>query len=141
MLAHDSIADAQAQPGSLPNFLGGKKWIKDALRMLNAFAIIAEKDFDPAAILNGFNLDQAWSTRGLHGIIRVVQDIEKYLLQLMRITDQIRQARIKFLYDLHAMIGEVIRAQRDCLAQNVIDLQRLALRRTLASKAQQVLHN
>ena len=90
MLAHDAITDAQAQPGSLPHFLGGKKRIKDALRMLDAFAVIAEKDLNPAAILNGFDLNQAGSPGGLHGVISVVQDIEKHLLQLMRIANQLQ---------------------------------------------------
>src|SRR5215470_2826438 len=42
MLTHDSITNAQAQTGSLPNFFGGEKRIEDALRKLDALAVISE---------------------------------------------------------------------------------------------------
>src|ERR1043166_3504788 len=112
-----------------------------SLGVLNAFAVVAEQDLDPAAILDRLNLDQAGTPGRLHGVIRLVQDIQEHLLQLVRIADQIRQALIEFLHNLHAVIGKVIRAQGDGLAQNVVDLERLALRRALAGKTQQVLHD
>src|SRR5947209_13237696 len=141
MLAYDAIADAQPQACALPNFLRGEKWIEDALGILNALAIVAEQDFHPAAVMNSLNFNQPRPACSPNRVIGIIQNVEEYLLQLVRVPHQLRQAVIKLFHDLHTVIGEVIGAQSNRLAQNFIDLHRLALWRTLPGKAQQVLHD
>src|SRR6266700_1251952 len=141
MLAHDSVADAQPQPRALSNFLRGEKWIENALRLLDAFTVIAQQDFHPAAVMHGLNFNQTGPARGLHGVISIVQDVQENLLQLVRVANEFRQALVKLLHDLDSVVGKIISAQRDGLAQDAIDLDRLALRRPLPGKAQKVLHN
>src|SRR5262245_810339 len=89
VLAHDAVTDAQPQAGPLPDFLGGEKRIENALGVLDAFAIVAELRFQPASLLRGFNLDQAAAPRGPNRIVSVVEDVEKDLLQLVRIADEL----------------------------------------------------
>ena len=45
VFAHDAIADAQAQAGSLAYFLGGEERIEDAVGIRDAGAVVAEDDF------------------------------------------------------------------------------------------------
>ena len=54
MLAHDAIADAQAQARSLAHFLGGEEWIEDAVGIGDAVAVVAERDFDKFAAAERF---------------------------------------------------------------------------------------
>src|SRR5258708_15824130 len=140
MLADDSVTDAEPQAGALSHFLGGEERIEDALRMSNAFAVVAEQDLQPAAVVHCLNLNHARPAGGADRVISVVEDVEENLLQLVRVAGQLRQAFIKFLHDLDAVVGEIIGAQRDSLAQDAVDLEHLAHGRALPGKAEKVLH-
>ena len=59
----------------------------------------------------------------------------------MGVADDFAHRRIEFLHDLDAVIGEVVGAQRERLTHDSVHLHRFALRRHLARKAKQVLHN
>src|SRR5262249_56456655 len=122
-------------------FLGREERIENALGVLDALAVVAELGLQPASLLRGFNLDHATAPRGPNRIVSVVEDIEKDLLQLVRIADELGQALIELLHDFNSVIGEVVCAQSDGLVENVIDLQGVALRRPLPGKAQEVLYD
>ena len=49
MLLHDSVNGRQAEAGAFANFLGGKKWFKDARQNFrgDAAAIIGELQANP----------------------------------------------------------------------------------------------
>src|SRR5260370_32708242 len=139
MLAHDSVTDAQPQACALAYFFSREERIKDPLRILNALAVIAEQDFHPTAVLYRLNLDQAGTAGCPHRVVGVVDDVEEHLLQLVRVANQLRQTLVKLLHYVHTLVGKVISAQSNGLSQNVINLQRLALWRTLPRKAHQLL--
>src|SRR5262249_39900870 len=141
VLANNSIANAQPQPGALADFFGGKEWIEDPLGVLDALSVVAEKDFEPVAVLQSLNLNHTRTSGRAHRVVSVVQNVEKHLLQLVGIGDQLRQAIVKSLHHFHAMVGEIVGTESDRLAQNIVDLQRLPLRRPLPRKAQQVLYD
>ena len=76
-----------------------------------------------------------------HRVVGVVQDVEKDLLQLVRVADDVGHALVEPLDNLHAVAGEIVGAQREGAAHDHIQLHQVALRRHLPREAQQVLHN
>ena len=76
-----------------------------------------------------------------HRIVRVVQNVQHYLLQLIGIADHFRQIFLQPLYRVNMVAGEIVGAQLQRFADDGVELHRLALRRHLAGKTQQVLHD
>ena len=76
-----------------------------------------------------------------HRIVSIVHDVEKHLLQLVRVSDHVGQFLIQFLHHLDPVALEVVGPQLHCPPQNSIQLHRLALRRHLPGETQQILHN
>src|ERR1700683_3532192 len=91
MLTNDAVADAQAQAGALADFLGGEKRIEDSLGMRDARAVVAKCDFDLSVAVRRGNLYFPRAPHFLNGIVRVVQNVQKHLLQLVRVADGERQ--------------------------------------------------
>src|SRR5205807_4313351 len=118
MLAHNPITNAEPQASSLPHFLGSKKRIKDALWETDAFAVIGKCNFRPIAGHPGLDLNPACASGIAHRIISIIQNIEKYLLDLMRVGYQFRQAFIELFNDFNSVAGEIIGTQRNGLAQH-----------------------
>src|SRR6266852_7927317 len=141
MLLDDAVADAQTKAGSFSDLLGGEKGIENAVRMGDAVAIVAERDFQSIAGLGRRDLDARRATYGVHGVVGVVEDIEKDLLQLMRVTNDIGQSFIKVLDDFDTMTIEVIGPQLDSTAQDDIELHGITLWWHLPGKTQQILNN
>src|SRR6195256_591758 len=141
MLLDDAVANAQTEAGSLSHLLGGEEGIENAVGMGDAVAIVAERDFHGIAGLGRHDLDARRATYGVHGVVGVVKDIEKDLLQLVRVTNDIGQSFIKVLDDFHAMTIEVIGPQLDGAAQDDIELHGITLWRHLPGKTQQILDN
>ena len=48
VLAHDSVADAQAQTGSLAHFLGGEERVENAIGVGDAVTVVAKCNLDQA---------------------------------------------------------------------------------------------
>ena len=103
--------------------------------------VVAERNFDVGAGLGGHDLDAGGAAGLAHGIVGVVHDVKKDLLQLVGIPHHLGQALIEVLDDLDAVAVEVVGAQLDGTAQDRIQLHGLALRRHLAGEAEQVLHD
>src|ERR1700674_1237835 len=139
MLLDDAVADAQTEAGSLSHLLGGEEGIENAVRMGDAVAIVAERDFHGIAGLGCRDLDARRAAYGVYGVVGVVEDIEKDLLQLVRVTNDIGQSFIKVLDDFYAMTIEVIGPQLDCATQDDIELHGITLGRHLPGKTQQIL--
>ena len=76
-----------------------------------------------------------------HRVVGVVQDVQEHLLQLVRISDDLGQRLVEVLDHLDAVALEVVGAQLHGALQDGIQLHRLALRRHLAGKAEQILHD
>src|ERR1700720_818947 len=127
MFLDDAVADAQTEAGSLSHLLGGEEGIENAVGMGDAVAIVAERDFHGIASLGRHDLDARRAAYGVHGVVGVVEDIKKDLLQLMRVTDDIGQAFIKVLDNFDAMTIEVVGPQLNRTAQDDIELHRITL--------------
>ena len=69
-------------------------------------------------------------------VIGVIHDVEKYLLQLMRIAYNLGQRLVQMFDHLNAMTDEVIGTQMNGALQYGVKLDGLALRRHLAGKAE-----
>src|SRR6185437_16655449 len=76
-----------------------------------------------------------------HGIESIVQDVEEYLLKLVRISGDVRQRRIKLLHEFNTFVAQVVCAQRNCPPQHLMQIDGLLLRRTLTRKTKQITHN
>src|SRR5258708_32145415 len=76
MLANDSVTDTQTQPGSLPHFLGGKERIENSLGILDALAVVAEKNLGPALAVAGGEVEAGRAPRarrrGVCGVLDIV---------------------------------------------------------------------
>src|SRR5215469_7146471 len=92
MFADDSVTDTQPQSRPLAHFLGREKWIKNALRIADPDAVVAERDFNPASGASAHDLDPSCPPGFAHGVIGVVENIQEDLLQLMRVAHDLRQS-------------------------------------------------
>ena len=58
----------------------------------------------------------------MHGIVGVVQNVEKNLLQLVRVAHDLGQSLVEMFHDIDAVASEVIGTQLDGSAQDRIQL-------------------
>src|ERR1035437_5345500 len=129
----------------MTDVFGGKERIENPFGIGDADAVIAKGNLDEsAAVLFALDLNARRVGRVLafaDGVVGVVQDIEKHLLQLVGVSHDIGQGRVEAFDHLNAVTDEVIRTQVHGALQNGVELHQLALRRHLAGKAEQVLHD
>src|SRR5215469_4469666 len=109
--------------------------------MRNATTFVTKGDLEMAVALRCGDLDFPGPSRLLYGIVSVVQDIQEDLLQLMRISQRDGKIFLITLAKLDAVIREVIRPKPQRLAHDRVHLNRLALRRHLPRKTEQVVYN
>ncbi len=105
MLLHDAVADAQAEAGSLADLFGSEEGIENAVGMRNALAVVAERNFDGIPRLGGHDFDAGGTAGFVHGVVGVVQNVQKNLLQLVGVADDIGQFFVE-VFDDHP--------RRDC---------------------------
>ena len=90
MFLNDSEANAKAEPGALPDWLGRIKRIENALRVLEPGPGIGKQNDDVPAVAEC--LDGQYSAAGgLHRFQSIADDIEKDLHQLIAITANARE--------------------------------------------------
>src|SRR5256885_6030525 len=111
MFADDSIADTEPQARSLSYFLGGEKWIENAIRIGNAGTVIAERDFHQQSIAGTHDLNPRRPAGFADRVMRVIKNVEEHLLQLLRVADYLGQRFVQPLDNLDAVREEIIRAQ------------------------------
>ena len=75
VLFHDTVADAEAESGSLAHALGRVERVKDVLRILDSRSGIVEFRADLAMLAEDPNLYCATLFAFLNGIYRVVYDV------------------------------------------------------------------
>ena len=141
VLLHDAVADTEAEAGSLANLFGSEEGIEDAIRMRDAVAIVAERNFDGVAGFSSRNFDTSGAADLVYCVVSIIQDVQKNLLQLMSVTVDVRESLVKVFDDVDAVAVEVVRTQLNRATKNYIDLHRVALGRHLAGKAEQILHD
>ena len=83
VLFNYTVADGQAQSSAAPAGLGGEKGIEDPMDVIarNARAGVSDFDFDAAIVGGGAHFQHAATG---HGIARIQEQIQEYLLELVR---------------------------------------------------------
>src|SRR5690242_10947264 len=85
VLAHNAIAEAQAQTGSLADFLGREERIENLLHVFGRDARAVVLENDAHAALGKFRGDAqpAFFLSAFHRLSRVIDDVQEDLLHLM----------------------------------------------------------
>jgi hypothetical protein len=89
----------------------------------------------------GHDFDAGWTSCLANRIVRVVDDVEKDLLQLVRIANDLGEIAMKVLHNLDAVTGKVVGAQLNGAAQDRVELQGAALRWHLTRETEKVLND
>ena len=83
MLVHNAVADAQSQTGSLTHFFRSEEGIKNAIRMRDSRPIVEKRNLNRVALARGRNFDSRRAANFTDRVVRIVQDIQENLLQLV----------------------------------------------------------
>src|SRR5262249_34490974 len=134
--AHDAVTNTQAEPGAFSRLFDCKKWIENPLCVGNSGAIVSERDLNDVAVPHCSNPDTTALSGFLHRVVRIVQYIQEYLLQLLRVAKRRREILIEFFDDLDSMTREIVTAKLDCLTQHGIDVHQFTLHGALTGEAQ-----
>src|SRR5579864_6099772 len=132
MFFYDAIADAQPEAGPFSNALSGVKRIEDALGILDSSAVVGELRANVSTFRTDTNLEFAGMPSFENGIDGIVDDIQKYLLDLVRVGDD--QGRFGGKIALHADVIdlEIVVAQGQSFVENLADVDLIPLRLALA---------
>ena len=141
MFADNAVANTQAQTGAFADVFGGKERIKNTFGIGNAQAAIAKRNLDERAGAGAPDLDAGGTRAFADGVVGIVEDVQKHLLDLVGISDDRGQGLVEAFDHLNAVTDEVVRTQVQSALQDGIKLDGLALRRPLAGKAEQILHD
>src|SRR6266853_3674441 len=141
MFTDDAIADTQAQTSTLADVLGGKERIKNTFGIDDAHTVVAKRNLDESVGAGAPDLNARGPRGFADGVISVVQDVEKHLLELVGISDDSGQGFVEAFDHLNAVTDEVVRAQVYGALQDGVELDELALRRHLTGKAEEVLYD
>src|ERR1700720_1087586 len=120
VLVQNAVAYAQAQAGSFAHFFGSEERIENAIRVRDAVAVVAEGDLYKTGGARAHDLNARGTSRFSHRVVGIIQNVEKPLLQLMRVADHMRQIVIELLDDLDSVALEVVCAQLNRAAQDSI---------------------
>ncbi len=83
MLADDTVANTQSQSSPFTYLFGREEGIKDAFRVFDPVAIIAEDDLYPRSVVQRLEHDAAWPSGNANGIVGIIENVQKNLLQLV----------------------------------------------------------
>src|SRR5216683_8041807 len=106
MFTDDAIADTQAQTSTLADVLGGKERIKNTFGIDDAHTVVAKRNFDERAGAGAPDLNAGGPRGFADGVVSVVQDVEKHLLELVGISDYCGQAFVEALDHLNTVTDE-----------------------------------
>src|SRR5260370_6928425 len=118
MFADDAIANTQAQTSTLADVLGGKERIKNTFWIDDAHSVIAKRNRDERGGTGAPDLNAGGPRGFADGVVSVVQDVEKHLLELVRISDDSGQGFVEAFDHLNAVTDEVVGAQVHGALQN-----------------------
>ncbi len=126
MGVHDSERHRQAESRSLARRLCCEERLKDAglNRPGDAGAVVFDEELDEAVVLLGCRDFDRPVTTGLHGLLRIEEEIHQDLLDLVRAALDVRQVRWN-----HGFKGDLVQAQfvmedRPCVGDHVLERDR-----------------
>ena len=142
VLLHDRVGDRQPEARALADLLRREERIEDLRLHLfrNPGPIVVDLEDDRVAVrvVPGAHDQHAAAVRGEHRLLGVDDQIEQHLLELMRIGEHLRQAGGERVDDGDVAEALLVRAQRQRLAHDLIDVDHRARRLALAREGQQV---
>ena len=132
MFLHNAVTDAEPQPSPLAHALSGIEGIKNAFGILHAWPIIGELCANMAVLAKHADLEFAGASGFKNGINRIVDDVKKYLLDLMRIGNDKSGFRRRVFFYADVIDFEIVVAQRQSFVQHLPDVDFFTLRFALA---------
>src|ERR1700685_4608138 len=108
MFLHDSIADAEAEAGSLADGLGGVKRIEDAVGIFHSRSVVCDFDAQSISGEHGADPDFAFTAFFDHSVHGVIQNVQENLLELVKIPGGERQLGFKLAMDANTVELHVV---------------------------------
>src|SRR5713226_745388 len=139
MFADDSVTYAQAKSGALSHRLRGVERIEHAGSIFHARAAVLE--LHNQASINGLRADPEVAILRVFQdrIYRVVHQIQKHLLKLVRVRGGHGQIGSQIIVNANVAEAEVVIAQRQRVLQYLVELHCDSLRLVLARETQKIL--
>src|SRR5207248_2974971 len=141
MFGNNALTDRKSETRAFADRLGRKERIEDATQVLDrdTGTVVLEKNLDRPFDLFRANRQAALAVAFEHRLFSIDDQIQEYLLQLMRIAQGLRQIRREIGDQLDIADFQFVRAQINSLRDDAVDVRRFPLRFLLARKSQQVL--
>ena len=140
MLLHDTVANTESQPCAFANVFGGVEGIENLAGLFDSRPGIL-KFREHIAIFCGHANFQAAALPGFqHGVDGIIDDVEEYLLELMRVGGHGRKVGVNLLLQLYVIYPQIVVTQREGFLENFANVYLLFLRLALPGKRKQVLH-
>src|SRR5208282_5695126 len=117
MLLNNSVTDAEAEPRAFAYALGGVERLKNAVRFLDSGTGVVKFGVDISVLGVDTHLQRSSLSGFQHSVYSVVDDVEKHLLQLVRVSGDRRSRAFEFALQLDVIYFQVIVAQRQGLIQ------------------------
>src|ERR1700687_4379745 len=139
MFFYDAVADAQPEAGPFPNALRGVEGIEDALGILDSGAVVGALRGNVSTFATDTHPEFAGMTSFENGIDGIVDDIQKHLLDLVRVGDNHCRFGGKIALNADVIDLEVVVAQGQSFVENLADIDLISLRLPLAREREKVL--
>src|SRR5262249_12003737 len=133
---YDAVTNTQSQSGTFSRRFGGVERIENLFHASDARAVVGDRDFDTVSNAQSFEPDYASAAGFFDCVIRVVENVEKDLLQLLSVAHYGRKVFLVFLDNLDSVADQVVAAQFSGLAKNCPNLNVFPLDRALSGKAE-----
>src|SRR5690606_33312942 len=139
----DAEAHGEADSGARACRLRREVRIEDprADRLGNAGAVVGDLDSEARSVGFGGNPQAARRLPLLEGLLRIHDQVEKHLMELIRVARHDRQVRRHSLLHVDAGAAKVVGENVETRVENAVDHDLAALSPTLTSHRQEGLHD
>src|SRR5258708_19817914 len=108
MLLHDAVANTEAEAGSLADLLGGKERIENLNGIGNAGPVVGERNFHRVSRSAAEDLDSRWAADFVYAVVRVVENVQENLLELVSIAYDAGNAPVKAFNPFNAFPFDLV---------------------------------
>src|SRR5204862_7207225 len=97
MFLDDPVTETEAEPGAFANLFSGKEGIKNLRKVLwrDARTIVVKEDANALFAFLSRDLNRAVGLVGFNSLAGVTENVQEYLLYLMRVAEHSRKGWIK----------------------------------------------
>ena len=142
VLVDHAAAQGQSEARTFADRLGGEEGLEDFLLDVRGHARAAVHDLEPDAVpvwlVPRRHRDPAWRRVTPHGIVRVREQVDQHLMELVLIRPQHRKVGAEIENDLDAVGLELVREQLHGAAHHLVQPDAPALGLLLARQRQEV---